>query len=201
MLLILSDENLRKKNNRSDTILINRVQQGDTSSFRGLVEKYKDVSFSLACSIVKDETLAEDVLQDAFIKVFRNIKKFQGKSAFSTWLYRIVVNTCYDAIRKNKSLNNVELSEREYNISDFNSGYDSSLRNERISIAREALKKLKPDESLVMRLYYLCELGMDEIKEITGFSESKIKVTLHRGRQSLELVLEKMLGNEINYLL
>ncbi len=190
-----------KTNKIKDTELVERVQQGDTSAFRGLVEKYKDVSFSLACSVIKDESLAEDVLQDAFIKAFRNIHKFRGKSSFSTWLYRIVVNACYDEHRRKKKSIYSGLDEAEMLEADNRSDNDSIFHRDRSRYITDALKRMKPDEALILRLYYLCELGLSEIKEITGFGESKIKVALHRGRQNMAAILENMLGNEVNQLL
>jgi RNA polymerase sigma factor (sigma-70 family) len=199
--LILSGGKLIKKTEDNDIVLVERVQRGDTSAFGGLVEKYKDVSFTLACSIIRDESIAEDVLQDAFVKAFLNIRKFRGTSSFSTWLYRIVVNTCYDSYRRNKKLAGTDLDEAESFVSESSSGDNDVFQSDRSVYVQTALKKLKPDEALVLRLYYLCEMSMDEIKEITGFGESKIKVTLHRGRHNLSNVLEKMLGNEVNQLL
>jgi len=73
--------------------IINQVKEGDTSLFRLLIDKYKDVSFSLACSILRNEQDAEDALQEAFIKAYNGLKRFNFHSSFATWLYKIVVNT------------------------------------------------------------------------------------------------------------
>ena len=74
------------------------------------MDKYKDDSLALACSILKDQDLAEDVLQDVFIKIYDKIKSFKYQSAFYTWLYRFVVNNCYNELRKHMK-NRVEMKD------------------------------------------------------------------------------------------
>ena len=190
---------MTKVTNTNDLRSIERLQAGNTAEFRVLVEKYKDVSFSLACSILKDEHIAEDALQEAFIKVFRNIRSFRKSSSFSTWLYRIVVNTCFTIAKKQgrtESYDDPAVGMALETMED-SSDFDTIVTYERREIIQMALKMIKSDEALLLRLYYLSELDIREIQEVTGFSESKIKVTLHRGRIGLQLVLEKLLGNEL----
>lgn len=87
---------MRNNPTQQDYELIRKINKGDTSAFRQLVYIYKDVSLSLASSIIKDSSIAEDVVQDVFIKVYHKLDTFSFKSSFATWLYRIVVNTCYN---------------------------------------------------------------------------------------------------------
>ena len=189
--------------NNNDIIIIEKTKAGDISAFRILVDKYKDVSFSLACSILKDEHESEDALQEAFLRAFRNVGKFNYKSSFSTWLYRIVVNTCL-TIEKKHGIN--KLNEPNFNLSnneaiDEITGFDKLSVSNRREIIDAALTRMKSDEALLLRLYYLSELNVAEIKEITGFRESSIRVTLHRARKSLHDQLKKLLGEEIKLLL
>jgi RNA polymerase sigma factor (sigma-70 family) len=188
-----------RKNKNNEFELIARIKKGVSSDFKILVDKYKDVSFSLACSILKNEQEAEDALQESFIKAFKGLGRFNFKSSFSTWLYKIVINTC------NSKYKNLK---RKYQFID--SG--SSLRNETVvedtpfsglntkerkDVVNKVLDSLNTDESLLLRLYYLSELSVAEIKDITGYKESKIKVSLFRARKSFEQKLEKMYGYEI----
>lgn len=186
-------------NSDNDLHLFERISEGDTSAFRIIVEKYKDVSLSLACSVLKNQEEAEDALQEAFLKVFKNIKKFRGDSLFSTWLYRIVVNACLNAKEKNKNRIYEEVS--EFKESHQKEGFEILIAQERNRYVTKALEIMKPDESLVLRLYYLCDLRIGEIKEITDFSESNIKVILHRGRKNMYEILEKLTGSELKSLL
>ncbi|MGS2760636.1 RNA polymerase sigma factor [Sinomicrobium sp. M5D2P9] len=188
-------------NTDTDVALINRVKEGDTQAFRQLVDKYKDVSLSLACSVLKDKAKAEDVLQEAFMKVFYKAGDFKHKSAFSSWLYRIVINTSYNALKSHK----IHLELNEINPNESLTGEETAIRNLKEKDQKKyvilALNRLKPDESLVLRLFYLCDLNLKEVADITGFSPSKIKVDLHRGRKNMEQALKGLLGSQLNDLL
>src|SRR5664279_767345 len=86
-----------------DDIYIQKVLKGDTDAFRFLIKKYKDIGYSLAMSVVKDEFTAQDVLQASFVIAFSKLSTFKGNSKFSTWLYRIIINEAFNAIRKRKN--------------------------------------------------------------------------------------------------
>jgi RNA polymerase sigma factor (sigma-70 family) len=182
--------------------LITRIREGDTSAFKIIVEKYKDVSFSLACSILKHEQDAEDALQESFINAFKGLGQFNFKSSFSTWFYKIVVNTCLTKCTKqqsDKQLIDVD-SSASFEIAENNTPFNELNIKERKEIVNQVIDTLKTDESLLLRLFYLAELSIADIKFITGFKESKIKVTLLRARNSFQQKLEKMYGSEINLL-
>ncbi len=185
-----------------ETQTIKRVQEGDREAFRLLVDAYKDLSLSLACSIVKDHALAEDIVQEAFIKVFQKIKSFRFQSGFATWLYRIVVNTSYNALKKQKYHHDLDtLTKLPPEAVSTAVDFYSLQETEQKYYIQKALEQLRPDEALILRLFYLCELKISEIIEITSFSKSKIKVDLHRGRQQLAFTLKQILGTEIHDLL
>ncbi|MEM1257269.1 MAG: sigma-70 family RNA polymerase sigma factor [Bacteroidota bacterium] len=185
----------------NDTLLIKRTKDGDIGAFGQLVEKHKNVSLSLACSILKDENRAEDVLQDVFIKVFEKINTFNFNSTFATWLYRIVVNTSYNELKKHK--NHPSLSQGDIKIekSSSNMALNAFKEEEQKKYIQIALNRLRADEALILRLFYLCNLKIKEIEGITEFKSSKIKVDLHRGRINLDKELRKLLGKEIHDLL
>lgn len=185
----------------NDAILVKRIKQGDTMAFRMIVQKYKDVSLSLACSILKDENDAEDALQEAFLKVFKSIDKFRFDSLFSTWLYRVVVNTCLHAKEKQKGKTNIAITHASLDNVEQKSGHESALDSERRGYIVRALNEMKYEEALMLRLYYLCDLSIGDIVKITNFSESNIKVILHRGRKNLYNILEKLTGNDLKSLL
>lgn len=185
----------------NESFLIEKVRQGDVSAFKVLVDHYKNISLSLATSIVKDYALAEDILQDVFLKVFYKIKDFKGDAAFASWLYRIVVNTCYNSLKKRRASLTLSNEHALIEASDRDNSQHKLDTLDRQAYINLALTKLRADEALVLRLFYLCELRIPEIESITGFSRAKIKVDLHRGRHHLETELTKLLGDEINSLL
>ena len=189
------------RNDALDIELVNRSKAGDTLAFRDLVNVYKDVSLTLACSILKDNILAEDAVQTAFIKVFEKLKTFKQDSKFSTWLYRIVINTAYNLLKQQKNHKQIDILSDSIFECEEKSGAKILAEYEQKKYIDLALNRIKSDEALILRLFYLYEHTILEIKEITGFSKSKIKVDLHRGRKNMEQQLQKMLGNEIIQLL
>lgn len=159
------------------------------------------MSLSLACSILKDEAAAEDALQEAFLKVFKNIDRFRFDALFSTWLYRIVVNTCLHAKEKQKDHLHAEISHDNVGEVEQRGGLEALLDYERKNYIEKALNQMKSEEALLLRLYYLCDLSIGDIKDVTDFSESNIKVLLHRGRKNMFEILDKLTGNDLKSLL
>lgn len=194
------EKSLKIKTQIEDYDLIRKVIEGDTTAFRQLVYEHKDVSLSLAYSILKNKSLAEDVLQDVFIKVFNKLKTFKFESSFSTWLYRIVVNTSYNELKRQKNNISIDDYNHDHVMSTIND-HDYMKEEDQKYYICKALMLLRPDEALVLRLFYLCELSIKEIENITAFKTSKIKVDLHRGRENLNFQLRQLLGNDIKHLL
>jgi RNA polymerase sigma-70 factor, ECF subfamily len=91
--------------------LVRLCQQGDESAFRELLLRHRSRAVYLAAQILRDRTEAEDVAQEAFLQVFRSIRKFRGDASFSSWLYRIVVNLCLDRSRRVSARTTVPLDE------------------------------------------------------------------------------------------
>ena len=86
----------------NDQHYIDKILQGETNAFAVLVDRYKNMIFTLALKMVKNREEAEEVAQDTFIKAYSSLNKFKGDSKFSTWIYRVAYNTCLDRLKKNK---------------------------------------------------------------------------------------------------
>jgi RNA polymerase sigma factor (sigma-70 family) len=186
-----------------DETYIQQVLNGDINSFRYLVSKYKDLSFSVARSIIKSDFDAEEVVQDVFINAFRNLHKYERKAKFSTWLYKIVVNESLKRLKR-KSLQYVDvdnLGDDEHQPSFEISPIDHLHEEEQKEVINKVLDLLPATESLLLRLYYLEENNVDEIKIITNLSNSNIKVILFRARKHFARTLQKSLKNELNSIL
>ncbi|GGG98643.1 DNA-directed RNA polymerase sigma-70 factor [Polaribacter pacificus] len=172
-----------------DDIYIQKVLDGNQDAFRFLIKKYKDLSYSYAISVVKDEYLAQEVLQVSFIRAYTKLSTFKGNSKFSTWLYRIVVNEAFKILNKRKKeilINQEDPINPQLSTDVMNS--KSEVDYQRFYI-NEGLKRLGPKESLALRLFYLEEQNIQEIVEITGWNKTNIKVLLHRGRNNLKNIL------------
>ncbi|MBX2877676.1 MAG: sigma-70 family RNA polymerase sigma factor [Saprospiraceae bacterium] len=186
----------------SDEYLLDRIRAGDKKAFQVLVERYQNVSYTLACSIVKDEQRAEDVLQDAFVKVFKHLKSFREGAKFSTWLYRIVVNAAYTAIEKEQRHSSRRAENpKELIVIDEEKIFSKLQQHERKKHIQAVFMQMKAEEALLLRLYYLAELSVKEIQKTTGFSASKIKVGLHRARKNMLTHLRRQMGDESKHLI
>lgn len=189
-----------QSNHSSDPVLIRRfVQERDEQAFVVLVTKYKDLALSVAISVLKDRVWAEDVVQESFVKVYHALPSFRQQSNFKTWFYRIVINTSYNERKRKKvTLDFTEIADAAVTEKTTSEPLRKGDQKRYINLA---LDQLKPDEALVLRLFYLLELSIKEIVKATGFSKSKIKVDLHRGRHNLLQILQDLLGPEIKELL
>jgi RNA polymerase sigma factor (sigma-70 family) len=174
-----------------DEIYIRNILNGDVNAFRFIIKNYKDIAFSLAMSVVKDEFVAQDVLQTAFMNAFTGLSTFKGKSKFSTWLYRIVINEAFKSVKKLKS-EIVAFGELPVFIAPEVDSFSLEMSaDEQRFYINEALKMISSKESLVLRLFYLEENNIEEIADITGWTHSNIKVLLHRARINMKELLLK----------
>jgi RNA polymerase sigma factor (sigma-70 family) len=181
-----------------DIIYIKKVLDGDRDAYAFLVNKYKSMVFSIALRITKSREEAEEISQDAFIKAYQNLKSFQGKAKFSSWLYRIVYNTGISHLRKQEkgrvSLDEANIPETLYVESKRN--YDALTEAERKKYLEFALNELDEDERFLIILYYYDEKDLDEVAEIAGITKTNTKVRIFRARKKMLLVLEKYLKEE-----
>ncbi|MBK3519814.1 RNA polymerase sigma factor [Carboxylicivirga marina] len=177
-----------------EEIYIKKVIEGDEQGYRYIIRRYQDMAFSIAISVVKDEFLAEEVSQEAFMNAFEKMHTFKMQSKFSTWFYRIIINIAFRKLEKEKKWKNEPLVAVEESIDE--SHLDTLEQDERKYFINEALKLMSANESLALRLFYLEELSLSEVKDVTGWSNSKVKVVIHRARKSFYSYLNTLLKNE-----
>lgn len=185
-----------------DKQYLQKVLAGDSQAFRYFVREYQDMAFSISMSITRSELLSEEAVQDAFVKAFQNIRKFKGKSKFSTWFYRIVVN---ESLRKVQRKKLATTDDNKFKAEENLQGVDDSFRAlhelEQKEIVLETLAKLPETESLMLKLYYLDENKVEEVSEISGLSQANVKVILHRARLRFYKCLQASYKHEMNSLL
>lgn len=182
--------------------LVRRVKAGDTGAFQQLIEKYQHLAFTVAFNIVKNREDAEEVVSDAFIKVYKNIVQHNEDSKFSSWLYKIVYNTALSRLRKKKIETysiDADAYEKDYGVNSPD-GWDTLVSNDQKKYIQLALEKLAEQDKLVLTLFYLAEEGLNEISEITREKKSTVKVRLHRARTKLYNELNVLLKNELTVL-
>lgn len=185
--------------NNNDDYYIAQTLKGDTKSFGILVEQYQTMIFALAMKMLKHREEAEEVAQDTFVKAYKSLKMFTGKSKFSTWLYRIAYNTCLDRIKGNlKFNNNIEIDDISSNqLTAVDSIFEGIERNERSVIIQDCMNKLPEDERVVLHLFYFEELSLKEIQDVLSISASNIKVKLYRARKKLFTIFKNSVEHEI----
>ena len=159
--------------------VIEEILKGNTDKFSVLVEKYKDMVYSLCSRMLFSTEIAEETAQDAFIKAFKYLKNYKGDSKFSTWLYRITYNCCLDVIKKEKRNLSFDTLENVI-VDDKNEDFES----ENYDLIKVALKKLDSKDRALVQMVYLDEMSLKEIEKVTEMSISNIKVKLHRVRKN-----------------
>lgn len=169
---------------------IHLCRQGDTKAFEHLVVKYQQMVYTLAFRLMCDQGDAEDVTQEVFVKVWRSISSYRESYKFSTWVYKITCNVCYDKLRSRRSrkeirLVNCEIHSAEPNVED--SIHNQQLR-ELIIVATEGLS---PKQKLVFVLSEIDDLEVDQIRTITGMTAAQIKSNLYLARRYIKNKLQK----------
>lgn len=166
--------------------VIEACQQGDRDAFQSLFEAYKDKVYSIAVySSGGDRALAEDVTQQIFLKLFTAIRQFRGDSAFSTWLYRLVVNACLDERRRRRRWLPWETTVAMDSPADKKPQERQYARLEISEAVRVAIGELKPKFRLPILLKYIEGLSYEEIAEVMGCSKGTVASRLNRGHSQL----------------
>lgn len=193
---------------RDDLELVEAAQAGDREAFRELVEKYQRKVYSICYGMLKNPDDALDVSQDAFIKVFRYLAKFNKQSSFYTWLYRITVNACIDHIRKNSKKKSVEYDDRisrdgavagDEHIMPSKLGLNPDKvygRKELRDKMQDALETLSEKHRTILILREVEQLSYEEIAEVLNVSKGTVMSRLfHARRYFQEAIAEYLQGD------
>jgi RNA polymerase sigma-70 factor (ECF subfamily) len=200
-----SNREARRREAEEDRELIERAQAGETAAFRQLVERHQRRAYVLALSLVRDENDAREIVQEAFLRVYRGLASFQGSSSFFTWLYRIVTNLAIDLMRR-PARRDVELQE-DRNFEDevdlpFVSRIDGSdpldvLRRREIAARiQTALDALPPYHRGVILMREVEGMSYEEMSEAMGVSKGTIMSRLFHARQKLQRALADCYAEE-----
>ncbi|MDR0333912.1 MAG: sigma-70 family RNA polymerase sigma factor [Dysgonamonadaceae bacterium] len=162
---------------------IKQILSGNTSAFAYFVETYQDMAITIAHRICGNLQDAEDIVQESYVKAYRNLHTFRSDSKFSTWLYRIVYNTAVTHTKSKMWVSHLETDmENASHLSENDLGI-SIEEIERKEIVAEILEKMPKGDALLLTLYYMEDNPVKEIVKITGLNESNVKVKLHRARK------------------
>jgi RNA polymerase sigma-70 factor (ECF subfamily) len=168
----------------SERELVEACRRGEREAFRALFEIYRDRVYSIALRYSGDETAAMDIAQDTFLKLFASIHQFRGDAAFQTWIYRLVVNSCFDHKRRTRRL--VPLAAGF--LATLRASADSLadlLRSEVRTSVRTAVDRLSPALRMVIVLRYTEALSYEEIAAVLGCSQGTVASRLNRAHKAL----------------
>jgi len=175
----------------ADRELVRRAQQGDKEAFEVLVRKHQGRVFAVAGGILHSREDVEDIAQQVFLKAYFSIKRFDQRAAFSTWLYKITVNECWDLLRKRKvrplvyeaDLNEEQAHTYQSREESGEYGLDASERLEAREQVEQWLECLDEKDRAMLVLKEVQGFTVDEIAEIMGLNGNTVKVRLFRARQ------------------
>lgn len=193
LLLVAFNMKATRKSNFTDEELIEQMlQTHDLSWIQVLYERYADKVFRKCLSFVKDESTAEDLTHDIFIKLYTNLSGFRHKSKFSTWLYSITYNFCIDYLRKNQKEKWVDIDDSDGSDSgnwEVETAEDlAHIGVERLSFL---LDNIKREEKIILMMKYRDDLSIKEIQDVLKISESAVKMRLKRAKEKVQELYKK----------
>ena len=200
-----TDNENRSGDELTDEELVERALDSDYEAFEELVRRYDDKAYRLAFSLVKEESEARDVVQEAFLNTYRKLDTFSGDAQFGSWIYRIVVNAALMRLRERDRRSEIGIEDAGPQVSEDEAAF-SELPSWRIQAdeaaeqqeLREqifaAVDELDPKYQATFLLREIEGLALAEIAEVLDLTEGAVKSRLHRARLHLQAALEPYLG-------
>jgi len=185
----------------SDNEIIERIRKGGKHHYARLIDRYKDKAFTLAVRILRNREDAEEAVQDAFIRTYNALEKFEGHSKFGTWFYRIVYNVCMSKLgTRTEEFRTVSYDDGSEYADAIPAGESSAINDleqkEMVMLVKKIVDNLPPKYSSILSLFYFQELSHEEICEVTQLPLGTVKVHLFRARALLQEQIHKELRME-----
>ncbi len=188
----------------TEALLVQRTLAGDQQAFGELVHRFERDVFNLTYRMLNERTEAEDAAQEAFLRAYANLDRYDPSRSFKTWILSIASNHCIDRIRRRR-LTWLSLEEplppHPALTSDTPNPEEAALNNERNLLVQALLEGLNPDYRLAVVLRYWYDLSYAEIAEMLDTTESAVKSRLFRARQALADQLEGQPAAALNLVL
>ena len=175
---------------RDDQELVRRLRAGDERAFEELVETYRERVYRVAWRVVRDDEVAEDVAQEAFIRVFRHVGRFQERSSLYTWIYRITVNIALNRLRRDRFRNMVPMGDLQWEDKSPHSDPSHAAMSGELAERVDAAVKALPDKQrAVFTLRFFEGLSHKEIAKVVGCSEGTSKANYFHAVRKLRKAL------------
>ena len=173
--------------------LITRAQRGDLSAFEALANMHTPYVYNLALRVVRDPHEAEDLTQETWLRAWRALPNYRAEARFTTWLYRIVTNLCYNRLpRLKQELTEMDTDESALQLSDERLHVESNLLSKELQRhLHTAVANLPEHYRLLITLRHLQEMSYTDIAQTTGMPLGTVKTGIFRARQMLKTALEE----------
>lgn len=182
----------------SDKELVKRCRRGDERAFAQLVDSYKDMVFTVIDRMIYQKSIIEDLAQEVFIRVYKGLPHFRGKSKLSTWIYRIAYNVCLAEIGSGDNRHHISIMDNErgealsYRLANAHGNPEEWVEKLELKEAiGRLLNRLQPKYKMVLTLYYLQGLSYTEISEVMRLPMGTVKTYLHRAKKHLRDIIIK----------
>jgi RNA polymerase sigma-70 factor (ECF subfamily) len=175
--------------------LIEKAKEGDTRAFEKIVVSFQRYSYAVSFRILCSSEDAEEIVQESFIRIWKNLKSFDSSSRFTTWMYKIVVNLCYDRLRSRKRFRRSE-GDPDLSVSQLPGSTDLEREfseKETVALIKYFSNGLSEKQKIIFVLRDLEEFSVKEVSDITGMSEPAVKTNLFFARQNIR---KKIIGLE-----
>jgi RNA polymerase sigma-70 factor (ECF subfamily) len=179
--------------------LVDACRRGEQEALRALFDIYKDRLYTIAVRYSGDAAAAEDIVQDTFLKLPAALAKFRGEGSFEAWLYRLVVNACFDHRRRARRFLPAVESLLDFVRGAAKSPLEDVLEQERSARVRDAIARLDPEHRIVVVLRYSMGLPYEEIAQILDCPKGTVASRLNRAHSMLEKRLRGRMGKEKSY--
>lgn len=164
-----------------EQLWIQQVLAGDKQAYAHIINKYKNQLYATILRMTKNPQDAQDLVQEAFIKVYRNLDKYDASGSFSGWLYRVAINHCMDEFRK-KSNTTIHVEVDETKVVNREHPEVVFLKKEKSRQLERLISTLPEDERLIILLRYVNEISYEEIGEVMDVPLSTVRNKLHRAK-------------------
>jgi RNA polymerase sigma-70 factor, ECF subfamily len=179
----------RAQFNASDEALVARIAQGDRQAMQVLFVRHNVRVFRFVLGKVKDRTVAEDVVADIFLEVWRNAHRFEARATVSTWLLAIARHKAFSALRSRRSHDDIDQGLAVEDTSD--SPYVTAEIRDRNQVLRSCLAKLSPSHREILDLVYYQEKPIEAVASIVGIPLNTVKTRMFYARKQLAVLLQQ----------
>ena len=186
----MNDTGAQKSEGKIDADLLARIARQDRAALRTFFARYHVRLYRYLVRLTRNEGLAEDMINEVFLSVWRNAASFQGQSAVSSWVFAIARNRAMSELRK-KSETTLDDPDSYDEVDDSDTPEETAMKADKGAALRECLFKLTPEHREVIELVYYHDKSVKEVADIVGIPENTVKTRMFHARQKLSVILRE----------